>query len=64
MGDGKDKLIPLEEAAERLGISRVTKDWRRTMRRMSRRGELQTRRVSKYLMVVEKSVDNIIAGRP
>lgn len=58
----KSKLIPPAEAAERLGLDKVVKDSGRTIASMGRRGELEVRYVGKYLMVVEQSVDAIIAG--
>ena len=52
-----------EEAGKRLGLDRCVLHLRRTILAMARRGELRTRRVSKYTMIVSRSVDDLLAGR-
>ena len=59
----EDKLITKTEAAQMLGVDRQAKDPDRVITRMARRGDLQSRRVGRWVMILRSSVIDFIEGR-
>lgn len=58
----QDRLIQPLAAAERLGLVGLSKTPHREVLKMVRRGELQGRRIGRWTLVVESSVDRLISG--
>lgn len=54
------RLITPLEAAARLAIDKVSKSPHKEILKMGRRGEIETRRVGRWTMVVESSLNRLI----
>ena len=59
----EEKLITKTEAAQMLGVDRQAKDPEGLIARMAIRGELQSRRVGRWVMILRSSVIDFIEGR-